>query len=767
MTSNHEPPPPIRQHKALICSSCLLLLLSVFVSTVQPFQEPVSFPGVDRDLASFCSARPSLSVDLSPMVVHVKRNNSFNYKLYLFSGEYVFQTGQIVPRDNFRIHSFPVKFKTFNEFWPPNQVPTFIRSSAASNESHPALNESHSSALIQVPSSKFNVRKFFKLVPLNPREPSKQRTNKRKARDSNTRRQHQENSANVKKASAAAYLPSDTQDDVLPGDSEHHSVAIAKPDEAANVNRHIQFDRDDQVSLLNDNGQGPLDRQTAKHERDLAGDQVARPKSSSSPSASSSFLANNKLVLPIGTFSSFQVNLTYLVRKDFDQPEPELVEIRIDPAEFQVKQVNLLQINSLDGHDNHSVRSSFTNQDDFNFLSHKLLRDPNTRIVSINQIYENWITRNFYTIVYIQRRLDQTADKRPNSEAPASETDEAEEAEVVSDRLIFRGSSMVLLGAEQLDYQIKSSAFITEKNNLHYFLEFLTNGKFYLGAIDWSKRPFKFINWQKFPQAKATRTQFDNEELLLCPPAVCYSEQPIDELVPYGRLAISEHEQEFVRSSVLVPGGYDRAANKTTTSTAPKQQHQLETTKFYSTTTAGVAPFDVEDVELVDHRGSASLPTATAAPNKPAHNLTLDDLVDSIRRFGAGQLEVRLHLRDWLWTLTRQQEQSSGSVAASDAKSDPSTASLEESKRLKSNETSGGGGGGNKFVYHFEWARRNDLRVSPDSYGFVLSGQEIDASYRVFNELYLVSVSSFFRFPGLSRISAVATRLTRARRPLD
>lgn len=717
---------------------------------------PATFPGVSRDLASFCSARPSLSVDLAPMIVHVKRDTSFNYKLYLFSSDYVFQTGQIVPRDDFRVHSFPVKFKRLNEFWPQAGVPTYQYK----------YQNSSADSLVRAPGGgPFDARRFLALVPLRPGPGARRRAPSGAARTKGKRVQaageplrrgwrarattagaHQEGVADT----GGSGLPLDAQPHVLAGDDDslagRHGAAsptsaglagyralraprasrapVAAGDDD-NVNKHIQFDRDDQVAVLAADDKAP--RRDA-----LSGPGGDQETSTNSYSKASQHQENEfarQMIMPVGSFSSFHVNLTYLARKDFDQTEPELIKIQLDANRFVIDELHLIATSANKTQQNFSFYN-YPQHEDYAFLAHKLLRDPNTRITSISQIYEHWITRNFYTIVYVQRRIGQVEPVGAN-DAPSDYGEPIES--IVTDRLIFRGSSMVLLGAEQLDYDVKASAFITEKNGLHYYLEFLTNGKFYLCAIDWTKRPFKIIDSRRLPM-KATKTQFDNEELLLCPPAICYSEQPIDEIVNYGRITLSKEHQHT--ASVL---SGSRLANFS-------QHHTLLSSSLPPTFR------DESDGELIygstsgpgggDHRlklGLSRMQTGSTrlhaddqptAPTTPI-NSQLDDLSDAIKS-GSSQLEVRLHLRDWVWTLARAHERQQIEHEANLMTANSATPTSE----LFKNES--------KFVYRFEWARRNDIKVNPDTYGFVLAGHEIDASYRVFNELYLITVSKTF-----------------------
>lgn len=642
------------------------------------------FPGVSKDLASFCAARPSLPIDLASMIVHVKRNVSFNYKLYLFSSDHVFQTGQVIPRDDFRVHSFPVRAKRFHEFWPANL------SSSGSGSGQ---------------SQQFDLKEFFRLVPLD--EPRGRQPPRKAPHDA-----------------AGQPLPGeqprhDDQEPFISHDVAHvmaerqrrsrdrdGAAASTKETTATNLNKFIEFDRDDQVSRLNllPSSLRPGSQESRQHS--------ARPANAGRrQSAGRTF---EQLVLPVGSFSSFHVNLTYLVRKDFDQTEPQLLKILVDANKFQVYQWEVIA----DGSERAKRNNSAATTDDFAFLSHKLLRDVNTRITSINQIYEDWITRNFYTIVYVQRRLSAAAAAAESDTIAVADDDveeeKMEEASIVNDRLIFRGSSTALLGADQLDYQVKAAAFITEKNGLHYYLEFLNTGKFYLCAVDWQKRPFKIIDWQQFP-IKATRTQFDNEELLLCPPSVCHSNQPIDEIVSYGRLDLAEQIQRQIsrRSWSAQPN-----ALSVVEKIAHSQQPGAQTAR------------------LVDGRGRSSNGTAegSVSSSEPSPVISLSQIIEAVKISAAinGQSgeAARLHLRDWVWPLAGIGSRTATTTATT------TTATADS-------------GIGGLFQWRYELAKRNDIKAKPDAYGYTLTGHDIDASYRVYNELYLISVSLkpfFFSF---------------------
>lgn len=622
---------------------CIVILVQVLVSSCGSALQSGSagvFPGVSRDLASFCAARPSLPIDLASMLVHVKRNVSFNYKLYLFSNEYVFQTGQIVPRDDFRIHSFPVKLKRLSEFWP-----SFVATYQLRGES-----------LNPISSYKFNLNHFLRPVLVDPSENKRGHKEKKHSKrdhlkDHQTRDAHQ--------------VPEDARSESLPGDPA--PLTRGYHEQHQNLNRHIRFDRDDQVSSLSRRSSYSLesdleDKQTnVKHIGDT--------------------------LVPVGTFSSFYVNLTYMVRKDFGQSSPELIRIQVDSSQFLVNQLVLIG--------NGTAPSPFSG--DYSFLNHKILRDTNTRITSINQIYEDWITRNFYTVVYIQRRQIVNSDSLEQDLGASSDLDMAvkEEAQevLISDRLVFRGSSAALLGADQLDYEVKASAFITEKNGLHYYLEFVNPGKFYLGAVDWTKRPFKMIDAQHSP-IKATRTLLDNEELLLCPPAICYADRPVDEVVAYGRIAFPDQLVQQVASLFNSPA----SENQNRTKLGAAASIQLNESVLMYPKVSGATDEVISKIR-----------TREAALVEASSSLRLSEIVDrTMAGSNASQIQTRLHLRDWIWPLARTQ--------------------VEADKMPK-------------FSWRYELARRNDVKAKPDSYGFALTGHEIEASYRVFNELFLIAVS--------------------------
>lgn len=704
----------------ILCSvSILIHLVNCQTRAVPSTSSNSVFPGVSRDLASFCAARPSLSIDLASMVVHVKKNISFNYKLYLFSTDYVFQTGQVIPRDDFRIHSFPVKLKHLSEFWPVN-VPTYQFKQASAD------------SLTLVPSTQFNLKQFFSLVPLYP--PKYSPTNRH---PSLYKPKRLNKSANSRRASR---IPEDAHGDLLPGDptsdQEFISHDVAAVIEAKtspldghdemhpsdeNFNKNIQFDRDDQLSTISRlrayaNDDYLVLKSKREHDMSSHEERVTKQTFDGKIGDKEGKFSRDSM-LPVGSFSSFKVNLTYLVRKDFDQQEPQLIRILIDSSQFVVQQLDI--INNGTQH-----ISSLPHNEDYDFLSHKLLRDLNTRVTAINQIYEDWITRNFYTVVYIQRRLENT--------------NESEEQTIVNDRLVFRGTSIALLGADQLDYSVKAAAFITEKNGLHYYLEFLNTGKFYLCAVDWTKRPFKIIDSKKFP-IKATRTQLDNEELLLCPPAVCYSTQPVDEIISYGRISLPDKIQH--EASIL---------SMSLSSNSVKQLQPIQEDSYFLLNETNLIYNKQQNSsnkkELLAGADKIRLKGRDTTTNETFSNettiISLDNVVDFVKA-GSIYLQTRLHLRDWVWLLGRVGNSKHQHVG------------YRQTNIPDNNEAASGGstiietGGGDnsnlatKFELRYELARRNDIKVKPDTYGYVLTGHEIDASYRVYNELYLISVSVF------------------------
>lgn len=752
--------PPSKQrtsssNKFILFIFASVLLLLIHLVNCQTRTTPSSstsnnsmFPGVSRDLASFCAARPSLQIDLASMVVHVKKNISFNYKLYLFSTDYVFQTGQVIPRDDFRIHSFPVKLKRLNEFWPEN-VPTYQYKQATDD------------SLTLVSSNQFNMKQFLSLVSSSPQKTTRTANNQQQRK-----LKHKLNKlaadANIQ-TRRVLRAPEDAHGDLLPGDpasdsehtgSEFHSVynigsvitaktsAIDREDSSQSehdesLNRNIQFDRDDQLSTISRRrayASGD-DYLVLKSERDHnSSPSVSMFGDSTTTKKDSDGKFSRDLMLPVGSFSSFRVNLTYLVRKDFDQKEPQLIRLSIDSSQFVVQQLDIINNGS-------QHISSLPHNEDYDFLSHKILRDLNTRITAINQIYEDWITRNFYTIVYIQRRLE--------------ETNGNEEQTIVNDRLVFRGTSIALLGADQLDYSVKAAAFITEKNGLHYYLEFLNTGKFYLCAVDWTKRPFKIIDSKKFP-IKATRTQLDNEELLLCPPSVCYSTQPVDEVISYGRINLSDKIQ---REASILSMSLSSDSVKQLQQSIVQQDPQLnpllnETNLIYSKqlnssnkeflTTAG-------KIRLKGRETTTKMMTNESSSDEMTV-ISLDNVIDSVKA-GSIHLQTRLHLRDWVWILSRnsnnkvngkqqQQHQHQIGITSRHGQYNEETTSSDITTTIENVESNSGSQMATKFELRYEMARRNDVKVKPDTYGYVLTGHEIDASYRVYNELYLISVSN-------------------------
>lgn len=720
-------------------SSILLKSLAIFVlihlvkceTRLNPSTSSNSiFPGVSRDLASFCAARPSLPIDLASMVVHVKKNISFNYKLYLFSTDYVFQTGQVIPRDDFRIHSFPVKLKRLNEFWPVN-VPTYYYKHAAAD------------SLTPLPSSQFNLKQFFSLVSLNPQKSSPLVSVSASSSTSNSNRHHNKPKKLKKPANTRriARIPEDAHGDLLPGDpaSEHDAEFISRdvatiieartsaladhedilPSDE-NFNRNIQFDRDDQLSTISRrrayaNDDYLVVKRKREREHDSSSSEEVTNRDSDGKVTNLNGKFSRDSMLPVGSFSSFRVNLTYLVRKDFDQQEPQLIRILIDSSQFVVQQLDIISNGT-------QHISSLPHNEDYDFLSHKLLRDSNTRITAINQIYEDWITRNFYTIVYIQRRLE--------------ETNESDEQTIVNDRLVFRGTSIALLGADQLDYSVKAAAFITEKNGLHYYLEFLNTGKFYLCAVDWTKRPFKIIDSKKFP-IKATRTQLDNEELLLCPPAVCYSTQPVDEIISYGRISLPDKIQ---REASILSMSLSSASVKQLQPIQADSSSLLNETNLIYTKQQSNNKKEAAAADQIRLKGRDATSNETSSEQMTI--ISLDNVIDFVKD-GSTNLQTRLHLRDWVWILARKSNKRRVGMSNRQATIQDNEEAATTSGETTIIETAADGNSNlaTKFELRYELARRNDIKVKPDTYGYVLTGHEIDASYRVYNELYLISVS--------------------------
>jgi len=548
-----------------------------------------------------------------------------------------------------------VKVKRFNEFWPEDVPVIYLNETDKRNRS--TTNEG----------KHFKRAQFLSLVP-------SEETTSGEANVGNESR-----TVGPRKRKD---IP-DLHGEPLPGDREYASMRSNHREErtatsqsgARSLNEHIQFDRDDQVALLNkrsnhgDNGESLELSESSPSSKNL----LHRKPSETGGGPS-------RGLLPVGAFSSFHVNSTYLVRKDFNQTACEIIRIIIDPFEFKVVEVQLFG-DILWGETVKSERTrSVVQLDELAFLGHKLLRDPMVRIVSINQLYEDWITRNFYTVVYIQRKL-------PHADDP--EVASGKRQEIITERLLFRGSSSVLLGADQLDYLVGASAFITEKNGLHYYLEFLAEKKkFLLGAIDWSKRPFKIIDSKRFPM-KQTRTLYDNEELLLCPPSVCYSEQPIDELVAYGRI---ELDDPLLRQTLIL--------SKTSSTTASHLQHE--------TTLATIVPFQDR------HDSLASMLVSNPQLESAQEAINLEKIVSELRK-RSQSLQTQLHLRDWTWTLERSRfARLSADSSATKSERPP-------------------------FKWLYDKAKRNEVKALKDTYGFPLAGHDIDASFRVFNELYLVS----------------------------
>lgn len=755
------------QRQAYTITLIVLCLVSKSVTLAQQQQPPPqlsqpqqSFPGVSRELSSFCAARPSLPVELASMVVHVKKNVSFNYKLYLFADDHVFQTGQVIPRDDFRVHAFPVKLKRAHEFWP--------------QDAHTQELLSDGKTLKQLPSGSFEWKRFFAYVPLVD-STNDSINNKRPAAK---RKRHVPEAAELPGETTRA--THDERYEVLTNGAQQHTS------DNENLNKYIKFDRDDQlipVTRARASARAAVYGTPTQDEPQNSGAErettttttTSRDLPQAHSQISGEFAANHNQVVPVGAFSSFHVNTTYLVRKDFGERAPQIVRVQIDADEFVVRQVTLIASNSSAAataqHHNHLT---YAPNSDYEFLSHKLLRSPRTRITAINQMYEDWITRNFYTLVYIQRKLDDDDDDSANDEADndadeaslssnhntthlnESQTGSAHEAmqaahaqrqrrahkrrsgpTIVNERLVFRGSSIALLGADQLDYLVKAAAFITEKNGLHYYLEFLSTMKFYMGAIDWSKRPFSIVDARRVP-IKPTRTQFDNEELLLCPPAVCFSSQPVDEIVAYGRLSLADSWQAQVRQLT---------ATTTSSAEAGANSQQLVRGVQYSTTTS--APYSQMDNEtsLVftgpanQSEGDAALgrllkqrrTTTPASSQRPV----VDRLADAVR-LGASSLNVRLHLRDWTWPLTQHTSKiKTPTNESATTTTTTSTTTTTTTKPLAAQAAQAA----SRFDWRYELAKRNDLKVKPDTYGYAISGHEIEASYRVYNELYLISVS--------------------------
>lgn len=767
------------------------------------------FPGIHtREVGQFCSARPSLPIDVAAMIVHVKRNTSFNYKLYLFSKDYVFQTGQIVPRDDFRIHAFPVKAKRMRDFW-PSGVSTFI--------------EEARNVLKPIGSELFQWRRFFNPVAVVPV------THEQRTRTSPARRSSSSSPAGagtsavlsptISQASASASvststLPTATRSKILkrstaPTGTTATSSTTSSLDGNQNLNENIDFDRDDQVSLVNspprqraaalsaarlsleagaapelhglDEAAAPEPRKPmtdeAPHHRVVVNDpsrlrksnvindgherareQMASEKeetssNSSSPSRLSShddaddeddggeapFNDNGSTLIPVGAFSSFHVNTSYFVRKDFGHTKCQLIRVGVNANQFKVTHVTLIkELDSVNPQDpmEAPANDELVNED-YQFLTHKLLIDKRTRITGITQIYHDWITHNFYTIVYIQRLatqpLTQTNDNNNQAETPQSAT----KMMISNDRLIFRGSSANLLGAVQLDYGVRASAFITDKNGLHYFLDFLNlANKFHLAAVDWNEKPFKFIDSQRFP-ITPTKTTLDNEELLLCPPAICHSTRPLDEIVAYGRLALDQEIQEAanILSGTFVP---ESSFHNLTATNATKKNHTSASSSFDST--------NDRDDNVVD----------------------LDKVIAAVQ-VAAAQLKVKLHLRDWTWQLEAKNTsaasllhpESSATDTLINEKNEYSISShiigpaagrggdsagvmVENGTKALQQHTFDLFGAGTERVYHwrYNWAHRNEIKAKQDIYGYPLTGQGIEAAFRVYNQLHLISVSS-------------------------
>lgn len=610
---------------------------SILSRISEPLSDIGQFPGVSRDVSALCSGRPSLPINLASMIVHVKRNISFNYKLYLFSNDYVIQTGQIVPRDDFRVHSFPVKIKNINEFWP---IDVAIE---------------REGSVEPVTKLDFHFDSFFSMVPMNPSTTTGTQTAQKPKRQASSKR-----IADRRQRRESLYgNPPEELSDLLPGDTDPPVTATSEKrtteKDDRNPNESIKFDRDDEVSLLSVPSPNKLQNSGAQVALKLRQD----PSSFSRVQASSMRVENTvqgtSMILPVGSFSSFQIDTSYFVRKDFGQKKSQLIKVIVNGDLFRVEKVFF--ISELNG----------PRGEDYQFLNHDLLTDPDTRITAITQIYEGWISRNYYTIVYTQRR------SKSSSRSSRSNTTEYN---ITIDRLVFRGSSTTILGADQLGHGVKAAAFITEKNGLHYFFEFISeSNKFHLNAVDWSNRPFKIIDSERL-SIKASQSFMDNEELLLCPPAVCYSDQPIDEIVAYGRIPLNETIQQ--------------------------------------------------QVDILTGVDSVSTPSET---------INLDKIIDTFKS-QANQLKVKLHLRDWMWDLTRDSNLDIQGRRVREIDSLGTFSDKSEVDKIKNQE-----GSFRPFSFRYAQAQRSDIRTTSDVYGYGLTGHEIEASFRVFNILYLVSVS--------------------------
>lgn len=560
-----------------------------------------NFTGVSDSIqSSFCSrdARPGFKVDVALMLVHVRRAVSFNYKLYLISGDRIVQTGQVVPRDDFRIHAFPVRDKSLAEF----------AATSASNDSRAVTGDEFARFLrqseVQLPrlAGVSRVRRGVSRTQRSKRAVFKQQLEKLRAKivDSSATIEIRTPTVAVQSFAGAqsSALPEDADAALLPGDELPQQPA------PLDLNAAIQFD--DQPSASYATGDEHL--QLAARRRLRAAVEPAQvvardPRAnrlfsahdasgavgpSSDATASSGGERTEAGVVPVGAFSSFVVNVTYLVRKDFDEVTPQVMQLEIDAKEFQATRMSYVDID-----DNAHWQAC-------DFLTHALLRNNDTRIVSVSQIYDSWIGKTFNTFVYIQRRV-----YSGDSESDSERTLRA----VVSERLVFAESSKQLIGVDSLGYRVLASAFITELKGLHYFLEFIDDNKFRLSAVSWSQKPYVIFDGARFA-LKPLRTKLDNQELLLCPPAICTSEQPVDEVLLHGP----------------------------------------------------------------DERQS-----------------------------------VRLLLRDWSWKLAANARQPIDKHAT--------------------------------FALDFASGLRNDLKPASDNYGFPLVGGEVDATFRVGDDLYAVSVS--------------------------
>lgn len=623
--------PPTRLTHLISILACywLLGIRVIHSSTITTPEAPVNFPGVPGGLSALCSARPSLPINLATMVVHSKRNVSFNFRLYLFSDYNVIQTGQIVPRDNFKIHSFPVKIKSMNEFW-PSDVPTDIEGSTK-NET-----------------SQLDFNSFFSLVPA--------------IRRPNVRNKPKESRLRQSRVNSRITVRASPDDDLLSEDSFADISAVRGSVEDPNEN--VEYDRDDEVSVIAPQLSSISETEDTPRAKIRGRTSVVNymPRSRR---IKRDDIKDQQRILPVGSFSSFHVNMTYFARKDFDDTKAQLIRANFDDSQFKVTRVTI--INDLNN----------PRGEDYQFLTHKVLTDPDIRITAITQIYEGWISRNYYTLVYTQRRESSIERSGRSRQRDSS-------ISYVYDRLVFRGSSATLLGADQLDYGVKAAAFVTEWDGLDYFFEFMSSShKFKLSAVDWTRRPYKIFDSLR-STIKATRTLMDNEELILCPPSMCYSNEPIDEVIPFGRLPMNE---EMEREASILAGKWPERSNE---------------------------PVEGSQIQLYNQTA------------KPSTSIDLAKMIDSVRGF-ASQLDVRLHLRDWFWNLGR-------SESSTRKPSDEETEPIDSNSKGSSIEP--------RFSWNYVDAQRTDIRLSSDDYGYKLTGHDIEASFRVYNQLHLISVSS-------------------------